>query len=228
MHDTHNGMLFFLYCFSFFTTSLTSALLLLDGHPLQLPPASTTATTNNNNNTPPLLSTPPNPSCPSSPLPLLSPSTPPLPLPSPAAHLQDHLSYVCNGPALGYGLSLPSCTDAVRFVGINTSSLSWGMRHTHTGPAPFDRPLPQRFVSSDGLCALEPSVASGVPVARASLEDVAVAAFVVVRNCVGGEGGRGGVARDIGECGGFFFWGEGGWKGRGEMYLETGRCFVVL
>lgn len=180
MHEKHVGGMLFLYYFTFFTiNSLTSAslsaLVLLD-NPLHLPPALVP-----NNNTPLSLPLPP-----SSPL-----SLPPPPPPQST----DHISYTCNGAAFGYTLSVDSCSDVVRLIGINTTTVSWGMRNT--GPT-FDIPLPQRYISADGTCVVEPSIKPGVREARASREDIAVAAFVVVRNCAGGEPSEGGVAKDIG------------------------------
>lgn len=48
---------------------------------------------------------------------------------------------------------------------------------------------------------MEPDLAPGKPQASASLEEIAVAGFVVVRHCAdkGEEGGEGGIARGIGE-----------------------------
>lgn len=64
----------------------------------------------------------------------------------------------------------------------------------------FDVGLPRRWISPDGKCAVEPALAPDATTARASLEDVGVAAFVVLRNCMDRrEPSSGGVARNIGE-----------------------------
>lgn len=139
----------------------------------------TIITTTNNKNILPLLSLPPSPNPTSN---------------FPTAGL---VSYVCNGDAFGHDLNVDSCTDAIRFLGVQTTQLSFGMRNTGA----FDIRLPQRYISSDGKCAIEPTLAPDKELARASAEDVAVAAFVVVRNCAAKQGGKGGIAKDIGASG---------------------------
>ncbi|KAF6217736.1 hypothetical protein HO133_006563 [Letharia lupina] len=165
---------------SFAVVSSISAFVL--DNPLQLLQASagvnntTIITTTNNKNILPLFSLPPSPN-PSSNFPITS-----------------LVSYVCNGDAFGHDLNVDSCTDAIRFLGVNTTQLSFGMRNTGA----FDIGLPQRYISSDGKCAIEPTLEPDKELARASAEDVAVAAFVVVRNCAAKQGGKGGIAKDIG------------------------------
>lgn len=64
----------------------------------------------------------------------------------------------------------------------------------------YDVGLPRRWISPDGKCAVEPALAPDNTTARASLEDVAVAAFVVMKNCIERrEPSWGGLARNIGE-----------------------------
>ncbi|CAF9918332.1 MAG: hypothetical protein ALECFALPRED_000647 [Alectoria fallacina] len=156
--------------FTSFTLPLSSALTLDNPLPLLLPPPASAA----NNNTP---------------MPMPMPNAP---LPTAAA---PHVSYICNGNAFGYGLDNDSCAQSVALVGISTTVLTFGMRSS-AGRA-YDIELPQRFISTDGKCVIEPSLTPGATEASASAEDIAVAAFVVVRNCVGGEGATGGIAKDI-------------------------------
>ncbi|CAD6571069.1 MAG: hypothetical protein ASARMPRED_004192 [Alectoria sarmentosa] len=94
------------------------------------------------------------------------------PIPIPNA---PHVSFICNGVAFGYGLDNDSCNQAIALVGISTTVLSFGMRSVGA----YDIPLPQRFISTDGKCVVEPSLTPGAIEARACPEDIAVAAFVV-------------------------------------------------
>ena len=133
------------------------------------------------------------------------------------------VSYVCNAPAFGKELSVPSCTNALHHLGLGSVQLLWGMREEDPeglqGPQGeqgkgesqgkrqssdartnnnFDVLLPQRSISDDGACVVEPGLGPGVESARASWEDVAQAALVVVRRCAGAEPSRGGLAKNIG------------------------------
>lgn len=171
MHKPHSMLVLL---FTSFTLPLSSALTLDNPLPLLLPPPASAA----NNNTP---------------MPMPMPNAP---LPTAAA---PHVSYICNGNAFGYGLDNDSCAQSVALVGISTTVLTFGMRSS-AGRA-YDIELPQRFISTDGKCVIEPSLTPGATEASASAEDIAVAAFVVVRNCVGGEGATGGIAKDIGAFG---------------------------
>ncbi|KAL9065078.1 MAG: hypothetical protein Q9161_008462 [Pseudevernia consocians] len=109
--------------------------------------------------------------------------------------ISEDVSYYCNR-VLGDTLTIPSCHDTIRLIGVNRTDLSFGLRDTPG--ADFDVPLPQRVISSDGTCVVEPSLAAGEEEARASWEDVAVAGFVLVKHCVGEGEGSGGVAKGIG------------------------------
>ncbi|KAL9130272.1 MAG: hypothetical protein Q9175_007066 [Cornicularia normoerica] len=184
MHETHSIIPL---SFTFFAAfSLTSAIVL--DTPLQLLSTSegsnnTTITNNYHNNALPF-------SLPSN-HPTSNSSRPFSPPPPTSAVF---LSYVCNGDAFGYDLDVPSCNNAIRFVGFNTTERSFGMRDSRE----FDILLPQRFISSNGKCVIEPALAPGVTEARASPEDIAVASVAVVRNCAAKTPSRGGIAKDIG------------------------------
>ena len=178
---------FILFTTSFALISQTSALVSLDNNnndPLPLLPASS-APTNHTPNT----NTIPNTTTLSLPL--------PLPLPHPPT-TSATISYFCSGPAFGSTLNATSCQAAIHLVGISPAPLTFGLRDT--GRA-YDVTLPQQYISPDGTCVIEPGLAPGEEEARVSEEDVAVAAFVVVRKCAG----TGGVARDIGMFSGFVF-----------------------
>ncbi|CAD6593126.1 MAG: hypothetical protein ASARMPREDX12_006852 [Alectoria sarmentosa] len=135
--------------FTSVTLSLTSALVLDNPLPLLLLPPASAANNNNNNN-----------------------NNTPIPIPIPNA---PHVSFICNGVAFGYGLDNDSCNQAIALVGISTTVLSFGMRSVGA----YDIPLPQRFISTDGKCVVEPSLTPGAIEARACPEDIAVAALRV-------------------------------------------------
>lgn len=121
-------------------------------------------------------------------------------LPSLPPTVPGFISYACSGTAFGHDLDLNACGDAIRHVGVSTAKITFAVRGTSPSslPAGPDIPLPRRFISSDGKCVIEPILAPDVDHAEASPEDIAVAGFVVVRNCVGIRGGMGGLARNIG------------------------------
>lgn len=104
------------------------------------------------------------------------------------------VSYVCN-TAFGSDLNPTSCEDAVGVVGVNTKVFSFALRDEGIKA---DVPLPQRFISSDGECVIEPTLETGATIARVSPEDIALAAFVITRNCAAKEPHIGGIAKDIG------------------------------
>lgn len=196
--------------FASFAVVPLSAAFVLDNHPLRLlPPApagndtttiaanSNSSNSNNNNNN----TNTNNAALSLSLLPLPLPPNTSTPPPPPPLAPNVLVSYVCNADAFGRDLDVDSCTDAVRSIGVGTAQLTFALRAAAAaadGNAASDVPLPQRFISPDGRCVIEPCLAPDAEAARASYEEVAVASFVLVRNCAGKEGGSGGVARDIG------------------------------
>ena len=180
MHKTHHSIISLLLLTSIAVViSWTSALIVDTNPPLLLLSASAVdQNSNHNDNKPalPLLTLPflpPNPSNSSNLiLPLYSPP-PPSSLPTTrtitTTNNTNALAYTCNGEVFGHDLSPSSCSDAIRHVGVSTSSLSFGMREeVIPGQEPFDIRLPQRFISSDGKCVIEPSLAPEAEQARAS------------------------------------------------------------
>lgn len=173
MHKTHHSImsLFFFTSLAVFI-SWTSAVAVDTNPPLLLSSASAADHNSAHNDKPalPLLTLPflpPNTSNSSN----LTPPSPPssLPTTTTTTNNTNNLSYVCKGKAFGYDLSPPSCNDAIRQIPISTSSLSFGMRDAVIpGQKTFDIRLPQRFISSDGKCAVEPILTSEAEQARAS------------------------------------------------------------
>ena len=175
MHNTHHSIISLLFFTSFaIIISWTSAVVVDNNSPLLLLSSASAVDYNSNHNdkpTLPLLTLPFLPLNASNSSNLTSP-LPPSFLPAMTTTITNTtktLSYVCNAKAFGQDLSPLSCSDAIRHVGISTSSLSFGMRDdVIPGQRTFDIRLPQRFISSDGKCVVEPILAPEAQQARAS------------------------------------------------------------
>ena len=112
----------------------------------------------------------------------------------PSSSPKPFVSYICNS-AFGSDLNYTSCEDAVRQVGVDRKVLSFALRDEGIKA---DVPLPQRFISSDGECVIEPTLETSATIGRVSPEDIALAAFVITRRCVAKEPHIGGIAKNIG------------------------------
>ena len=103
-------------------------------------------------------------------------------------------TYICSA-AFGTDLNYSSCEVAVSVVGLDKTIYSFAERDAGIRA---DILLPQRFISSDGECVIEPVLEASATIARASAENIALASFVIARNCVAKESGKGGIAKNIG------------------------------
>ena len=69
----------------------------------------------------------------------------------------------------------------------------------------YRRPL-LNFFAADGTCIIEALIGPGSTFARASLQDLAKGAYTVVQKCVEQKSpGKGGIAKELGECAAFIF-----------------------
>ena len=103
-------------------------------------------------------------------------------------------TYICS-TAFGSDLNYSSCEVAVSVIGLDKTVYSFAERDAGIQA---DILLPQRFISSDGECVIEPVLEASATIARASPENMALASFVIARNCVAKESGKGGIAKNIG------------------------------
>ena len=113
---------------------------------------------------------------------------------TPSSFLAPGTTYICS-EAFGSDLNYTSCESAVGVIGVSKTVISFAERDAGVQA---DILLPQRFVSSDGECVIEPVIESGATIARASPENIALAGFVIARNCVAKEPSKGGIAKNIG------------------------------
>ena len=113
---------------------------------------------------------------------------------TPASFLHAGTSYICS-QTFGSDLNFTSCESALSLIGLDKTVHSFAERNAGVQA---DLYLPQRFISSDGECAIELVLESSAKIARASAENIAFASFVLARNCVAKEPSSGGIARHIG------------------------------
>ncbi|CAF9925415.1 MAG: hypothetical protein ALECFALPRED_003134 [Alectoria fallacina] len=96
-------------------------------------------------------------------------------------------------------LTLRMCEEALASVpwviGPETRPISFGPREAHV----FDIGLSRRFMSSDGICAIQPSLVPGKMSAHVAPRNAFVATVNVIRKCVGGTPFQGRQVRNFGE-----------------------------
>ena len=109
----------------------------------------------------------------------------------------NNLQYLCTDtPGLGKDLNVQSCFDAVRQLDIRSTTPSlWGERDTGEF---YNVYLPQRFMSTDGKCFLDPLLQGGHQSAVMSQRSLASAGLVLAQRCAGGHPSTGGIARHLG------------------------------
>ena len=131
----------------------------------------------------------------SSPLPLSPPANYSISnISTPSSFQAPGTTYICSN-AFGSDLNYTSCESAISVIGLSKTVLSFAERDAGIKANIL---LPQRFISSDGECVIEPVLEASATIARASAENIALASFVIARNCVAKESGKGGIAKNIG------------------------------
>ncbi|KAK4691823.1 hypothetical protein P7C71_g5261, partial [Lecanoromycetidae sp. Uapishka_2] len=105
--------------------------------------------------------------------------------------------YTCNGKLFGRNLNVRSCTEALNSMANLDVPRTFGQR----GKGDWDIPLPFRFLSNDGLCAVDLSLKAGTAFDTAIPTTMKLNAEAVLNICVKGSPNQGGVATNLGENG---------------------------
>ena len=107
--------------------------------------------------------------------------------------LSDTLRIQCMSE-YGSNLKPASCLDVFHYIARTERENTFAQRNTGR---PNDIPLPMRFVSSDGLCFVQPLLRPGAETGRANSKQMGQAAYTLYQRCVV-EKGLGGIAANIG------------------------------
>ncbi|KAI4145613.1 MAG: hypothetical protein L6R39_003755 [Caloplaca ligustica] len=135
------------------------------------------------------------------------PSTPkifrPLELPSSLIAQDSNLTDTnvlpsCNGRLYGRNLRYASCMQVNRVMSSTTDFRSFGER----GTGNYQGNLPFRYLSRDGLCAIDLSHAPGMDWDTVRPNDLKEAARLVIQICVRGKPNEGGQITGLGTSGG--------------------------
>ncbi|KAI4100669.1 MAG: hypothetical protein L6R37_005332 [Teloschistes peruensis] len=102
----------------------------------------------------------------------------------------------CDGSKYRSNLQKSSCQNAILQIPQTQSSVRFRWRSG--GGSPSDLPLPQRFISKDGLCIAEVVLKDKARSGRAKWSEIAKAAVDMYFGCVVPKG-EGSMAMDIGE-----------------------------
>lgn len=86
----------------------------------------------------------------------------------------------CDGPRFGYHLPRASCEEVWGKIPTDSEVFTFGARNKGY----FERPLPYRYLSSDGLCAVDIIHMYAVVHDTASNHDISVATKAVLDQCV--------------------------------------------
>ena len=125
-----------------------------------------------------------------------------LALPPPNTRVTNPVGYVeCHGSRFGIDLSKQSCVDALGSLPVDITLRTFGQRDEGA----FDILLPRRYLSTDGLCAIDVSSARGRPYGDSTTNaEIQAGAQRLVNQCVL-RGSRklgyravGGAIRDLG------------------------------
>lgn len=123
--------------------------------------------------------------------PILDPSSEANPLNAPALS-KPLLS--CSGVDYGRNLRLASCVQVYMTMSSYTVPRSFGERFT----GEWDAPLPFRYLSHDGLCAIDLSHAAGVNGDIVAPFDLKEAASLIIRVCIAVSPNQGGLVTGLG------------------------------
>lgn len=104
----------------------------------------------------------------------------------------------CNGASYGRNLHLASCMQVYESMSAYSGTRSFGRR----GTGYYEAPLPFRYLSHDGRCAVDVSAARGVTESVVSPIDLKNAALVIIQICVATKPNQGGLVTGLGENGG--------------------------
>ncbi|KAL8647360.1 MAG: hypothetical protein Q9210_005607 [Variospora velana] len=105
----------------------------------------------------------------------------------------------CNGRLYGRNLNLASCRQVWDVMSNYPGTKSFGQRRSEGF---FEAPLPFRYLSHDGRCAVDLAHARGVTSDIASPLDLKNAAMAIIQVCVGLPPNEGGLITGLGETGG--------------------------
>ena len=108
------------------------------------------------------------------------------------------ITYICyNLEGQSGSLNVQSCTDAVRQLNIRSSTPAfWGMRDTGHHYSVY---LPQRWVSADGSCFIEPMLREGFDSSMTSARTLALAGITLIQKCAASTPSKNGAAKNIGD-----------------------------
>ncbi|KAL8986746.1 MAG: hypothetical protein Q9177_003986 [Variospora cf. flavescens] len=123
--------------------------------------------------------------------PILDPSSEANPLNVPAL---SNALLSCSGKDYGRNLRLASCVQVYRAMSSYTVPRSFGERFT----GEWDAPLPFRYLSHDGLCAIDLSHAAGVNGDIVAPVDLKEAASLIIRICIAVSPNQGGLVTGLG------------------------------
>ena len=101
----------------------------------------------------------------------------------------------CDGRLYGRNLRLNSCLQLWHAMGAYQIPQTFGER----GTGQYDAPLPFRYASHDGLCALDLGHASGVLSDSIAPVDLKVAARLLISVCVAQAPSQGGLITGLGQ-----------------------------
>ena len=110
-----------------------------------------------------------------------------------ALNTQVGIEFGCSGTQYGWLLDISSCLDALAQLDrSSTAPQTWGPRRPE-----YDIGFPRTYWSTDLSCVVIPILAPGKTHARASIQDVAAGASILLRECVNKPPNPGGLAKDI-------------------------------
>lgn len=101
----------------------------------------------------------------------------------------------CNGRLYGRNLQLASCIQVFRAMSSDTVPVTFGER----GGQGYDAPLPFRYLSHDGRCAIDVAHAVGVKSDSVVPLDLKNAAWLLIQVCVSIKPNEGGLITGLGE-----------------------------
>jgi hypothetical protein len=104
-----------------------------------------------------------------------------------------HIS--CNGQQYGRNLNLQSCLQVHHAMSALPKPKTFGQRGTGFT---YDAPLPFRYLSHDGLCAIDISHVAGVDFDTVAPIDLKQAAESLIAICVSGQPSIGGISTGLG------------------------------